>query len=243
MDFLVPYMGNRPREGNLELESEETQHLPQNADTADSDTSVHENGNTENLSAEENTETEHLLNESTVSYSDTSKSMPETTVQKNKRMKKDDIASIFKESMIRREKRAEERAIERKKNSEEAVKPQRGDGLQNFFLAMYEIAREMPATYQHVIRNKVYQAVSEVEAEYLQLGTSSRQHFSQTGPQTPILHELQPTPQRAYSPSTSYSHASYSSFTSTPLQSPDTGEPEIVSAQSDTASFFHNFSV
>ncbi|XP_074028043.1 uncharacterized protein [Leptinotarsa decemlineata] len=114
MDFLVPYMGNRPREGNLQLESEEeqTRDLPQNADI---DTSVNENGNTENLSAEENTETEHLLNENTVSNSDTSKSMSETIVQKNKRMKKDDLASIMKESMIRREKRAEERAIERKK--------------------------------------------------------------------------------------------------------------------------------
>lgn len=59
---------------------------------------------------------------------------------------------------------------------------------------MYEITREMPARFQHLIKNKVYQAVSEVEAEYLQINTSS-QYFSQPGPQLPLLHQLQPISQ------------------------------------------------
>lgn len=246
MDFLVPYMGNRPREGNLELESEEeqTQDLPENADSVERDNSMRENYNTETLPAnsekpENDTEIEDLLSENILNDSVTSKSMSEPIVQKHKRIKKDDISSLIKESMNRREKRAEERAIERKKASEKAAQPEYGDGLQKFFLSMYEITRKMPATYQHLIRNNVYQAVSEIEAEYLQIGTSSQQHFSQTGPQIPILHQLQPISERTYSSSTSYSNASHLSFTSTPLPSPDT---ETVSAQSeDTPSCFHNF--
>lgn len=106
-------MGNRSREGNLEFEREEeqTQNLPQNSNSIELENSVHENDNTENLSP--NSEKSEgiiellLLNENKVNESVTSKWISETIVQKNKRMQKDDIPSMIKESMIRRGKTKE----------------------------------------------------------------------------------------------------------------------------------------
>lgn len=103
-------MENRPREGNLALSEEQTQDVP--------DEDSVELSNTETLpeiNSEQSTESEHEKNENIIVNDSVTASelISEPIVQKNKRMKKDNIASMIK-SMILREKRATERLTERK---------------------------------------------------------------------------------------------------------------------------------
>ncbi|KAG5868648.1 hypothetical protein JTB14_036633 [Gonioctena quinquepunctata] len=71
--------------------------------------------------------------------------------------------------MEQREKRAQERTVERTK----AAEPK--DELYHFFMSMYQITKEMSPMYQHFARTAVFNAVSQVQAQSLQINVHTSQ--------------------------------------------------------------------
>ncbi|KAK5648634.1 hypothetical protein RI129_003526 [Pyrocoelia pectoralis] len=95
-----------------------------------------------------------------------------------KRFKKDDVTALLKQSMTKREERAKARVKERKKLLQE-FKPTESDPLFHFFMSMYQCTKRMPPSYQHIVRNRVFNAVSDVEAELLEI-PGQQQHYYQS---------------------------------------------------------------
>jgi hypothetical protein len=77
-------------------------------------------------------------------------------------MKKDDIESLFKHSILQCEQRAQERAMERNK-LEQTKLP--NDPLYHLFMSMYETTTKMPQAFQHIVKTNVFQIVPKVEAD------------------------------------------------------------------------------
>ncbi|KAJ8934919.1 hypothetical protein NQ314_013109 [Rhamnusium bicolor] len=175
MEFLVPYMANRSRCGNIGDDSdyEESQEQAENTETENVEENVDtENVDTENSEHNEDDNNRDKTEKSVKSPATPSSSSTLTSVPRNKRFKKDDIGSVLKQSIQRHEQRAQDRALERKK-LEQLKAP--SDHLYHFFMSMYEITKIMPPASQHLVRNNVFQAVSQVEADLL--NTTSAEHI------------------------------------------------------------------
>ncbi|KAG5866218.1 hypothetical protein JTB14_036692 [Gonioctena quinquepunctata] len=71
--------------------------------------------------------------------------------------------------MKQREKRAQERTVDRAK----AAEPK--DELYHFFMYMYQITKKMSPMYQHFARTAVFNAISQVEAQSLQINVHTSQ--------------------------------------------------------------------
>lgn len=89
-----------------------------------------------------------------------------------KKKKKDDIGNLLQQSIANREKRAKERAMERKK-LEDSKTP--NDPLYHFFMSMYHTTQKLSPTSQYFIKNQVYKLVSEAEANLLNIPTTYQQ--------------------------------------------------------------------
>lgn len=203
MEFLLPYMANRPREGNLldddgdnieeamqqtedvdsELMEGETlgaEEMPENGgDIGEADNFISDTPTDIDVGHITGSEDNNDKEQSEQSKRSATGEVPVRTTSslRNKKRKKDDISNLLKLSIQQREKRAEERALERKKMDKE------NDHLYHFFISMYELTKKMPPSFQHMARNNVFQAVSQVEADYLQMLThsqpGSQQQYSQ----------------------------------------------------------------
>ncbi|KAG5877182.1 hypothetical protein JTB14_025539 [Gonioctena quinquepunctata] len=81
--------------------------------------------------------------------------------------------------MEQREKRAQERTVERAKAAEPKDEPH------HFFLSMYQITKKMSSMYQHFARTAVFNTVSQVEAQSLQINlhTSQQTYVQPSYPQ------------------------------------------------------------
>ncbi|XP_028135476.2 uncharacterized protein LOC114330349 [Diabrotica virgifera virgifera] len=95
-----------------------------------------------------------------------------TKPAKNKKPKNDDIQEVIKQSIIQRQKRAEERAVER------AVQKPLDDDLYHFYMSMYKITKKMSPKFQHRARNDVFQAISQLEAAYLEMQDPSQENYT-----------------------------------------------------------------
>lgn len=221
MQFLVPYMSNRPREGNLEGESEDEDTQQERKSVADPETETFESEEVISDNQQDYEEIENVNND-VVNAPSTSgtgmqknkergfakrnvsvtedRSITSTPVSKNKKTKNDDIQEIIKQSMIQRQKRAEERLVERT-----TLKPL-DDDLYHFYMSLYQITKKMPPKFQHLARNNAFQAVAQVEAAYLGLHNPSQQNYEQ-----------RPIPYTYFNTHIPQPHSSYSS---TPLPSP-----------------------
>ncbi|CAG9771539.1 unnamed protein product [Ceutorhynchus assimilis] len=220
MQFLVPYMPNRPREGNLEKDSEdgdrqqgesaavpETEIFESEAETSDNrqdyeefefDDVVNEPSTSGTRRIQENKE--EKLTKRKVSETE-DRSINFTPVSKTKKKKEDDMQEVIKQSMIQRQKRAEERLIERTQKPED-------DDLYHFFMSMYQITKKIPSKFQHLARKDVFQAVAKVEAAYLGIQNPTQQNDYHT--------ERRAFPYTYVNTHTPHPHSSYSS---TPLPS------------------------
>lgn len=240
MEFLLSFMGNRPREGNLYDDNDQDQTLEQDSFDSAENIEVHDdNSITEDVSTEPNITNPLEEYDQDVDKDSTTpnieklseepntgaslKSLTKISAPRVTKAKKDDVSSIIRESMVRREKRAEERAIERKKIREECSPD---DGLYKFFMSMYEITKKMTPVYQHLVRNRVYQSVSDIEAQYLQLN----QRYPQNNP----FQNQSGESSRSFSSQTS-------SVTSTPLMSPAEETTQLDNTTHTAASFFESF--
>lgn len=240
MEFLLPFMGNRPREGNLHDDNDQDQTLEQDSFDSAENIEVHDdNSITEDVSTEPNITNPLEEHDQDVDKDSTTpniekpseepntgaslKSLTKISAPRLTKAKKDDVSSIIRESMVRREKRAEERAIERKKIRDKCSPD---DGLYKFFMSMYEITKKMTPVYQHLVRNRVYQSVSDIEAQYLQLN----QEYPQNNP----FQNQSSESNRSFSSQTS-------SVTSTPLMSPAEETTQLDNTTHTAASFLRSF--
>lgn len=211
MDFLLPYMTNRNRDDNFQ-ESDDSQARSENADTVAmenmayskvvSDNDVYEGEVIRNIDTCEEiisqTEGAAELDISPLIRSSCSTKQRKTT-------KKLDVSTLIQQSIVQRERRAKERAIERKKIEDTKSA---NDPLYHFFMSMYQATKNMPPIKQHYIRGKVFEVVSQTEASLL-------------GIHNPTSEELQPPRNyeatRAIHPSTHPSYSSEASNTSLTL--------------------------
>lgn len=175
MGFLQKYMANKEREGNLEEHSADN--LSQNNDycvsPADEDEDpIIQSGSETIEGADLQVENSPLLSTETPTPA--------------KRMKKDNVASILKQSMDKRQERAKERAKERRELLEN-LKPNQ-DPLYHFFMAMYETTKRMPPSFQFDVRKRVFTAVSDVEATLLNISTTIQHQYNQYSTVTTPVH-------------------------------------------------------
>jgi len=168
-------MANRKQGDNSQhSDDEESKPQSENADTLASENL--ESCNVESVSEENDyveTETDDG-HEDIDRTEDTAESVKNTSSfvkkeiskQPPKKMKKHDVASLIQRSIEQHEKRAKERAIERKRL--EDSRPA-NDPLYNFFLSMYQTTQKMPPASQHFIRTKIFEVVSQTEASLLNI--------------------------------------------------------------------------
>lgn len=78
---------------------------------------------------------------------------------------KTETDAFLRVSLQHHEQRAQERDLERKRREENVS----SDHLYHFFMSMYEIAKKMPIASQHILRNKVFQIVTQMEADLLNI--------------------------------------------------------------------------
>lgn len=142
----------------------------------------------------------------------------------NKKMKKNDIANLIQHSIINREHRAKARAIERKRLEEQNFKTST-DPLYHFFISMYHTTQKLPPAAQLRVKNKIFETVSEAEADLLNIPNTSIQHHLDG--QAPSTSTWQ------YAGDSSTSHESFMSNSSMDTQSCEN--------QSDLRHFYTNF--
>ncbi|CAH1113781.1 unnamed protein product [Psylliodes chrysocephalus] len=214
MGFLQPYMANRKKEINLLDEYDEdsnTQNYEQleNEDTLEVDSEVEH--------ASEEREDEGGIPRTAAVFSGNSKeNSPKRHVQENpsdlpdssrentstpqyKIKKKDNIEILLKQSIENLEKRATERASHRAGLFDRIQPP--SDPLYHFFMSMYETTKRMPPSSQHVVKNHVYKAVTDMEATLLnipQIHTHQQSQFYQCN----IQHQYDQCNDSRCSPST-----------------------------------------
>lgn len=183
MSFLEPFMSCGPRVGNLVDDSDdETQLLSQPAENPQFEVQG------ETLNCGENDASRELnLDETGVSIheQDDVIEQPPSPKQYAPSQKKKQMAvqDILMRSMTQREERAQQRLEERRKLLEESQTS--SDPMFNFFMSMYQLAKNMPSHYQHRIRNTVFQAVSEAEAEIMNLNQPPSTSSFQSSTPTP----------------------------------------------------------
>lgn len=197
MGFLQPYMANKSREGNLQPDSE-TENLTQDIEL---DIEAASEVDNENLQVNIQLQAENVVNES----------QPQTfstpTTKSVKKFKKDNVTTLLKECIEKREERAKARTEERKKLVKQ-LQPTQNDPLFNFFMAMYQSTKKMPPSYQHMIKNRLFNEVSQAEAMLLGIGPSVQQQ-SIPDQQQPYYQTLNSAPSATPSSSTPSTSTSY----------------------------------
>lgn len=171
MGFLQPYMANKEREGNLQEGASDN--ITQNSEDDVVHADVEEQSQEHNILAQSES-----IHEAQSQVPHTISPSTSTAIQKTpKRLKKDNVASILKQSMEKSEKRAQIRSNERKQLFEHCVRSQ--DPLYHFFMSMYETAKRMPPPLQLEVRKRVFTAVADVEATLLNMpmSTTPQQHW------------------------------------------------------------------
>ncbi|XP_050519262.1 uncharacterized protein LOC126893284 [Diabrotica virgifera virgifera] len=216
MNFLIPYMSNRSREGNLQEDSED-EDLQQEDSIVDPDSEIFDEvasdirhdteeiesvkndivdePSTSGIVIQKNNEKGNAKRKATADQSITTKPA------KNNKPKNDDIQEVIKQSIIQRQKRAEERAVER------AVQKPLDDDLYHFYMSMYKITKKMSPKFQHRARNDVFQAISQLEAAYLEMQDPSQENYTHRE-------------QRVFTGAYVNTHIQQPSYSSTPLPSP-----------------------
>lgn len=159
MGFLLRYMGNRAREGDS-LDPTElldfTYSLQEDQETRQEQEVTQE---LQEVIDEESTEDEfhaQLKHEFQIPV---------------KRAKQNVIETFLKESMVKRLQRSKARREERAKLMEEKKHKEvyKSDPLYHFYMSMYEMTKVMPPSAQHTVRNRVYSAVTQMEASLLNI--------------------------------------------------------------------------
>lgn len=189
---------------NVERESDEVANPNADNENAETESVLSTNAEVENVANEypgtDNMENENTVTEETehndpdnvdiaatsVESTESPASNTKTATPKTKRTKKDDITSLIKQSIQQHEERAQRRATERK-NLEQLRAP--NDDLYHFFMSMYKITKKMPQASQHIVRNGVFQAVSQVEADLLN-NSSSTPHSTHSSISMPLSSPL-----------------------------------------------------
>lgn len=195
MRFLKPYFANRSQESNLDNDNEEQSESTDMVKVEFKNVEAENSNMTENGSDNSDIEESETLTNSTIAENDilgnnTSRENQErlkirsvpaflstsSTALKSRRFKKDDKPCTLTEFLQEREKRDHEKALENE-NFEETGKPI-DDALYHFFMSMYQITKKLPVTYQHIVRNNVFQAVTMAEANCLQISDTASTIFS-----------------------------------------------------------------
>ncbi|XP_031329356.1 uncharacterized protein LOC116160309 [Photinus pyralis] len=181
MGFLQPYMVNKSREGNLR-QDDETENLSQDFESNVDVAEVY-NENSQQMNIQD--QPENMEDESqSQTLSQTAPTMLSTkrtliaTPNSIKKMKKDNVTTLFKEiSIEKREERAKARTEERK-NLVQQLNLTQNDPLFHFFLAMYQSTKKMPPSYQHMVKNGLFNEVSQAQAMLMGIGSAVYQQPS-----------------------------------------------------------------
>lgn len=213
MGFLQPYMANKSREGNLREHSEtenQTQDFETDVEAAEVDNENIEQVNTQQ--SVENVEDEsqpQTLSETVPTMLATT---PKSLAPPRKKMKKDNVTTLLKESIEKHEERSKARTEDRQKLLQE-LQTKQNDPLYHFFMAMYHSTQRMPPSYQHIIKNRLFNEVSQAEGKLLDISNQQqRMHAVQSQlsfvQQQPYYQTLHPPPANSSSsrpsPSASY---------------------------------------
>lgn len=161
MEFLLTFMNNRQRETNLEDNIDDSQtFMTDNEEFTDTlDIEKDEESFLLDESLQNSTQDPELIEieaEASCYYA--------SPKSNGKKSKKQDITALLKQSILSREKRAKERAAERKK-IEESAAPK--DDLYHFFMSMYEDTKSMPPAMQLQTKVIIFNEVSKKKAELL----------------------------------------------------------------------------
>lgn len=173
MEFLLPYMENRKRSANIfdsddeQSDSADTE-VSQVLETTDLETQtpimenhyVLEEDNEVHNNKEQEDSVEKLKNTPSTS------GMKLIFKEPQKKTTKKDIGSLIQQSIVNREQRAKERSIERQKLIDLKTP---NDPLYHFFMSMYQTTHKMPPASQLIIKNKLFEVVSQVESELLNI--------------------------------------------------------------------------
>lgn len=177
MGFLQPYMANKSREGNLR-EDDENENVTQDSEEYETfadvdDENVEVNIQQQDQSIEDESQPQKLSQTLPPRAAETPTS--NATPKSAKKFKKDNVTALLKQSMEKREERCKARMEERKKIVQES-KSTENDPLFHFFMSMYQSTKIMPPSYQHQVKNRVFNVVSDVEARLLDVPVQ-QQHY------------------------------------------------------------------
>ncbi|CAG9853847.1 unnamed protein product [Phyllotreta striolata] len=206
MGFLQPYMANKSREGNLQ--DNETENISQDFEVNEEAVEV-DNENLQQMDIEQQSENvEDESQSQTLSEKLPTMRTSSATPKAVKKLKKDNVATLFKESIEKREERAKARMEERRTLLQQ-IQPTQNDPLFNFFMAMYQSTKRMPPSYQHMVKNRLFNEVSQAEAMLLGISSPVHQQHS-LDQQQPYYHTLHSVP--AATPSSSRASTSTSFY-------------------------------
>ncbi|KAG5858243.1 hypothetical protein JTB14_005876 [Gonioctena quinquepunctata] len=94
------------------------------------------------------------------------------TSKSAEKFKKDNVTALLKQSMEKREARSKTRTEKRNKILEES-KPTENNSLFHVFMSIYQ-KNAMP--YQHMVKNRVFNVVPDVEARLLDVPAQQQPH-------------------------------------------------------------------
>ncbi|XP_045475414.1 uncharacterized protein LOC123681206 [Harmonia axyridis] len=215
MGFLQPYMANKSREGNLRQDGETeilTQDFEINVEAAEVDKEHSQQMNIEEQPENVEDESQPKALSETVPTMLSAKRTSIATPKSVKKIKNDNVTKLFKETIEKHEERSKARNEERK-NLVQQLQLTHNDPLFNFFLAMYQSTKRMPSSYQHMIKNRLFNEVSQAEAMLLGISPAVQQQPSldQQQPYYQTLHSLPaatPSNSRASTATSFYSEQS-----------------------------------
>lgn len=177
MSFLLPFMSSGQREENIEGSDEDSQLLSELSTNEYVACKYEESAQLylpENAAIEEDTEVpdiEQPFIKNEERNDDENRGRTESVtinvtplISTKRRKKINNVRAVLSRSLVRRGERARRRA-------EEPKNPD--DHLFNFFKSMYQVTKAMPQQYQHRVRAQVFQAVSDAEAEVINIRPQS----------------------------------------------------------------------
>lgn len=161
MEFLLKYMTLRPYDSSFEDDGDSDK-FKQDVEYGDDDIVL------ESLPIEDALQDDINI----VKHGDipelypTYEEPPSTPNDNNKRVKRQDSFGLSKQQN-------EQRAKKKKMTEDDSP----SDELYYFFLAMYKMTKKMPAASQHTVRKKVFEAVSQAEADLLDMEEISQHSY------------------------------------------------------------------
>lgn len=163
MEFLLKYMSLRPYDSSFDDDCDSDK-FKQEAEDGDEDIVL------ENLPIEDALQDDiNIIKHGDVSElyveSPSYAESPPTPNESNKRVKRQDGSAFIKQN--------EQKAKKRKMVEDDS----QSDELYYFFLSMYKITKKMPPASQHIVRKKVFEAVSQAEADLLDIEEVSQHSY------------------------------------------------------------------